>query len=110
MRNLSSKQGPMPIPPRRHVGRTRPAHRPISNIDAATEAEIVEQHLAHGDELEADVYPALNNLSGAFIYRFMLRPVEARPIEYIRVSLHRPEPAASDAEVNAYHAVANFIA
>lgn len=44
------------------------------------------------------------------MYRFMLRPTQARPIEYVRVPLHRPGPAASDAEMKAYYEVANFIA
>ncbi len=49
------------------------------------ESRIIQDALASGDELDPEVYPRLYNLSSAFFYRYIPRPLNERTPEFVYV-------------------------
>lgn len=61
--------------------------------DPVLERQLFSSELAKPDDLDPERYPHLDNISAAFMYRFMCRPLEPRPPEYVYV----PIPARTGA-------------
>jgi hypothetical protein len=110
----------MPVPARRRamsphsrrprVPNNRPADQPIPGISADEEREVRDRHLAHGEGLAPDAYPSLDTMSAAFMLRFIPRPLQASPIEYVRVPLAAPPRDATEEASSGYLKVSNFVA
>lgn len=97
---------PQPISIFPNVIHSRPIRSPTPGVDAELERQIMERYFALGDERDPQYFPALHNISGAFMYRFMLRPRTPRPPEYVYV----PVPDGQPRDSEAFLRVANFIA
>jgi len=62
------------------------------------ESRIIRDELAGGDDLDPEIYPRLYNISSAFIYQYMCRPLNEKAPEFVYVPF-RSHKATSEEDV-----------
>lgn len=70
--------------------------------------EIKRHHIAEGDELAPERYPELGNMSAAFVYRFIPRPVVRKPFEYVYVPINPRMRPRDDSDTRRFLAISQW--
>jgi hypothetical protein len=61
-------------------------------MNKEAEVDLREMHLAKGEELLPEDFPELSNLSAGFIFKFVPRPLQAFPPEFVYIQIDTSRP------------------
>jgi hypothetical protein len=70
--------------------------------------EIRKLHIAEGDELAPEKFPFLDNMSAAFVYQFIPRPIERKPFEYVYVPMKARLQRRNESDTRRFLAVSQW--
>lgn len=64
------------------------ANHDVESDSSEAERSLLRDHLIPAAEVDPKLYPRMSNMSAAFMFNAITRPVEPAPIEYVSIPLH----------------------